>query len=164
MTTGRITGHAQSELTAFYAGLLAQSGRPADGERYHDAWTAALGTFRLPPEYLDYRAMRALNPAYPLRPEYVDSCLFLWLTTGKDLYRSRARELYARQKRYCKVARGYTVVDDVTASPMRLGDLTPGYWYSENMKYYYLLFAKASRFDYTDNYLSTEGNVLKGLR
>jgi mannosyl-oligosaccharide alpha-1,2-mannosidase len=32
------------------------------------------------------------------------------------------------------------------------------------MKYYYLLFAKASRFDYTDNYLSTEGNVLKGLR
>ncbi|WP_459180979.1 glycoside hydrolase family 47 protein [Streptomyces sp.] len=163
MATGRITGHGQSELTAFYAGLLAQSGRLADGERYHDAWTAALGTFRLPPEYLDYRAMRALDPAYPLRPEYADSCLFLWLTTGKDLYRSRARDLYARQKRHCKVARGYTVVDDVTATPMRLGDLTPGYWYSENMKYYYLLFAKASRFDYRDNYLSTEGNVLRGL-
>ncbi|WP_329311330.1 glycoside hydrolase family 47 protein [Streptomyces sp. NBC_01262] len=164
MTTGKATGHNQSELTAFYAGLLAQSGHLADGERYHDAWTAVLGKFRLPPEYLDYRTMKAVNPAYPLRPEYADSCLFLWLATGKDRYRARARDLYSRQKRHCKVANGYTVVDDVTASPMRLGDLTPGYWYSENMKYYYLLFAKASRFDYTDNYLSTEGNVLKGLR
>lgn len=32
------------------------------------------------------------------------------------------------------------------------------------MKYYYLLFADTPRFDYSDNYLSTEGNVLKGLR
>jgi mannosyl-oligosaccharide alpha-1,2-mannosidase len=164
MTTGKATGHNQSELTAFYAGLLAQSGHLADGERYHDAWTAALEKFRLPPECLDYCTMKAVNPAYPLRPEYADSCLFLWLATGKDRYRSRARDLYGRQKRHCKVANGYTVVDDVTASPVLLGDLTPGYWYSENMKYYYLLFAKAARFDYADNYLSTEGNVLKGLR
>jgi hypothetical protein len=32
------------------------------------------------------------------------------------------------------------------------------------MKYYYLMFAEAPRFDYRRNYLTTEGNVLKGLR
>jgi mannosyl-oligosaccharide alpha-1,2-mannosidase len=164
MATGRATGHQQSELTAFYAGLLAQSGRIAEGERYHDSWTAVLARHRLPPDRIDYHTLGALNSTYLLRPEYADSCLALWLITGKDRYRSRARELYLAQKRHCKVANGYTVIEDVTTSPMRLGNLTPAYWFSENMKYYYLLFATAARFDYGSNYLTTEGNVLRGLR
>ena len=43
-------------------------------------------------------------------------------------------------------------------------DACPGYWWSEQMKYYWLIFSDTKRFDYKDNYLSTEGNVLKGLR
>jgi hypothetical protein len=43
-------------------------------------------------------------------------------------------------------------------------DLTSGYWYSENVKYYWLMFARAPRFDYGRNYLSTEGNIFRGLR
>jgi mannosyl-oligosaccharide alpha-1,2-mannosidase len=164
MRTGATTGHAQSELTSFYAGLLAQSGHVAEGEAHHNSWTAVLRSFRLPPESLDYRGMRALDPSYPLRPEYVDSCFFLWLVTGKEIYRQRAAAMFRRQRRYCKVANGYTVVRDVTTRPMKLGDLTPGYWFSENAKYYYLLFARARRFDYRSNYLTTEGNVLRGLR
>jgi len=31
------------------------------------------------------------------------------------------------------------------------------------MKYYWLMFAHSPRFDYRDNYLTTEGNVLRGL-
>jgi mannosyl-oligosaccharide alpha-1,2-mannosidase len=31
------------------------------------------------------------------------------------------------------------------------------------VKYYYLLVANSDRFDYANNYLSTEGNVLRGL-
>ena len=31
------------------------------------------------------------------------------------------------------------------------------------MKYWYLMFADCPRFDYRDNYLSTEGAVLKGF-
>ncbi|WP_326580361.1 glycoside hydrolase family 47 protein [Actinacidiphila glaucinigra] len=74
--------------------------------------------------------MRATDPSSPLRPEYVDSCLSLWLVTGKELYRERVREMFDRQERYCEVAGGYTVVRDVTASPVMLGDLTPAYWSS----------------------------------
>jgi mannosyl-oligosaccharide alpha-1,2-mannosidase len=32
------------------------------------------------------------------------------------------------------------------------------------MKYYWLMFARARRFDYRNNYLSTEGNIFRGLR
>ena len=32
------------------------------------------------------------------------------------------------------------------------------------MKYYFLMFGRARRFDYADNYLTTEGDVLRGLR
>jgi mannosyl-oligosaccharide alpha-1,2-mannosidase len=52
----------------------------------------------------------------------------------------------------------------MTANPVKQGDLCPGYWWSEQMKYYYLLFADCGRFDYGTNYLSTEGNVLAGLK
>ena len=31
------------------------------------------------------------------------------------------------------------------------------------MKYWYLMFADTARFDYRNNYLSTEGNVLRGV-
>ncbi|MEU4091572.1 glycoside hydrolase family 47 protein [Streptomyces sp. NPDC026673] len=163
MSTGHATGHVQSELTAFYAGLLAQSGHVADGESYLDSWTAVLESFRLPPDLIDYDAMRAVQPSYPLRPEYANSCLLLWLTTGKEIYREQARVMFDRQRRYCTVPNGFTVVRDVTAFPMKLGDLTPAYWFSENAKYYFLMFANARRFDYGAGYLTTEGNVLRGL-
>jgi mannosyl-oligosaccharide alpha-1,2-mannosidase len=161
--SGQLTGRGQSELTAFYAGLLAQGGNVGEGERYHDSWAAVLGRHRLPPEYVDYTNLNALSNAYQLRPEYVDAALFLWLVTGKQVYRDRGRDLYERQKAHCKVANGYAVVDDMTTNPTSKGDLTPGYWYSENMKYFYLLWSGSPRFDYGDNYLTTEGNVLRGL-
>ena len=53
---------------------------------------------------------------------------------------------------------------DVTANPKIQSDHCPGYWWSEQMKYYYLIFANTPRVDYRKLYLSTEGNVLRGLR
>jgi mannosyl-oligosaccharide alpha-1,2-mannosidase len=63
-----------------------------------------------------------------------------------------------------RVSRGYTVVNDATTSPMPKGDYTPAYWFAENMKYLYLTFAAAPRFDYVNGYLSTEGKILRGAR
>jgi mannosyl-oligosaccharide alpha-1,2-mannosidase len=67
-------------------------------------------------------------------------------------------------KKTSRAAYGYTIIDDMTASLMKQGDLCPGYWWSEKMKYYWLLFSETDRFDYKTNYLSTEGNVLVGLK
>jgi mannosyl-oligosaccharide alpha-1,2-mannosidase len=164
MNTGALVGRYQSELTAFYAGLLAQGGNLSEGESYHSSWAAALTRYRLPPEGINYTTLTATSNEYQLRPEYADSALFLWLLTGNEVYRDRAQWLWNGQKAHCKVTGGYTIVSDMTTTPTTKGDLTPGYWYSENMKYFYLLWAGAPRFDYANNYLTTEGNVLRGIK
>ena len=163
MATGASLGRETSELTAFYAGLLGQSGHLRDGEAYHDAWTSVLATYPLLPEGYDYGTGKATGPGNQLRPEYVDSAFNLWLITGRERYRERAYDYYVRQKRCSRVANGWTIVTDVTTSPPKQGDLTSGYWWSEQMKYWFVLFADTPRFDYQNNYLSTEGNVFKGI-
>ncbi len=163
MTTGAGLGRETSELTAFYAGLLGQSGSLSLGEAYHDAWASVLDTYALLPEGYDYGTGKATDPGNQLRPEYVDSAFNLWLLTGKELYRERAYDYYLRQKRASRVPNGWTVVSDVTTSPAKVGDLTSGYWWSEQMKYWFLMFADCKRFDYRHNYLSTEGDVFKGF-
>jgi Glycosyl hydrolase family 47. len=50
----------------------------------------------------------------------------------------------------------------MTATPVRLGNLMPGYWLAENLKYLYLMFADSPRFDHRTGLLSTEGKILRG--
>jgi mannosyl-oligosaccharide alpha-1,2-mannosidase len=167
---GDVVRTDQSELGSFYAGLLGQSGHRRVGDAYLASWTSVLDHYPVLPEGYEPVTGAATQKGNQLRPEYVDSCLNLWLVTGRDnnpaaaKYRHLAYDYYLRQKRHSRVANGWTVIDDVTVSPVTHGDLTSGYWWSEQMKYWYLMFADTPRFDYSNNYLSTEGNVFRGLR
>jgi mannosyl-oligosaccharide alpha-1,2-mannosidase len=161
--TGKPVGHVQSELAAFYAELLAAGGDRKAGEAYYDSWTKVLEKYPLLPEEIDYVTLEATDPGYELRPEYANSAFDLWLQTHNDKYRATGYEHFAQMRRHCRVPNGYTIVKDVRPTPMILGDLTPGYWFAENMKYLYLLFADSPRFDYGHSYLSTEGKILRGI-
>src|SRR5713226_1143807 len=162
--TGTLVNNRESELTAFWAGNLAEAGMTKEADQFLDSFKSVLDRYGLFPEQWDYTDMSVLDPAYQLRPEYADSCLALFIASGgSQLYRQRAYQLYESMKANCRVENGYTIVNDITTRPMTLGDLTPGYWFSENMKYFYLLFSNTPRFDYKHNYLSTEGKVLVGL-
>jgi hypothetical protein len=170
--TGTTTSTNQSELAAFAAGMLGQSGFLKQGKAYHDSWAAALhdGGYRILPEGLDPTTLAATSRGNQLRPEYVDSAFVLWLMTGQRVYVDRTVEYYQNQRATCRVADaagntvGYTILNDVTTRPETQGDLASAYWYSENMKYYYLMFGRSPRFSYSPRaYLSTEGNVLRGL-
>lgn len=159
----------QSELGSFYAGLLGQSGHRRLGDAYLASWTSVLDTYPVLPEGYDPKTGEATSKGNELRPEYVDSCFNLWLVAGpgkpgSERYRELAYDYYRRQKKHSRVDNGWTVIADVTTTPVRHGDLTSGYWWSEQMKYWYLMFTDAPRFDYRRNYLSTEGNVLRGFR
>ena len=165
---GDVVRTDQSELGSFYAGLLGQSGHRRVGDAYLASWTSVLDRYPVLPEGYEPVTGAATEKGNQLRPEYVDSCLNLWLVTGRDnpaadKYRKLAFDYYVRQKRHSRVANGWTVITDVTTSPVKHGDLTSGYWWSEQMKYWYLMFADTPRFDYDHNYLSTEGNVFRGL-
>jgi mannosyl-oligosaccharide alpha-1,2-mannosidase len=162
--TGAKTSRTQSELAAFYAGLLAQGGDLARGRAYHTSWNAVQDRYRVLPEGINYTTLAATSVGNALRPEFADSAFMLWLITRDELYRNRANTHYQNMKATSRVRFGYTVLTDVTTNPVSRGDFCPGYWWSEQLKYYWLIFGDARRFDYTNNYLSTEGNIFRGAR
>ena len=162
--TGVVLDHHQSELASFYAGLLAQGGDITRGKAYLASWAEVQERIGVLPEGYDCAKAAPDRVTNELRPEFVDSCLNLHLLEPDDRYRELGATHYRNMKATSRAAYGYTILDDVTAKPARQGDLCPGYWWSEQMKYYWLLFSNTDRFDYKTNYLSTEGNVLVGLR
>lgn len=162
--TGRVANTKQDVLAAFYGGLLAQGGAMQEGAAYTEAWAGLQDRFGVLPEQYDYARGKATQASNALRPEFADACLNLWLLDPKPRWRELGRQHYLAMKRWNKTRYGYTGLSNVMTDPKRQGDNCPGYWWSEQMKYYYLLFADTPRFDYKRNYLSTEGNVLLGFR
>jgi mannosyl-oligosaccharide alpha-1,2-mannosidase len=160
--TGAVVSHQQSELGSFFAGLLAEGGNVAEGRRYHDSWNVVQDRYGVLPEGIDYSTLAATSKGNQLRPEFADAAFSLWLVTHDELYRQRAKKHFDEMKRTSKVRYGFTILSDVTTGAR--GDFCPGYWWSEQLKYYYLIFGDAKRLDYGNHYLSTEGNLLKGAR
>jgi len=162
--TGKRLDRHQSELASFYAGLLAKAGDLARARAYYDSWADMQTRFGVLPEGFDYGTLQATRVTNELRPEFADSSLALFVHGGGERCRELARIHFENMKATSRARFGYTVIDDITTRPMRQGDSCPGYWWAEQMKYYWLLFSNTKRFDYSRNYLSTEGKILDGLR
>jgi len=162
------TGHQlnwdQDELASFYGGLLAQGGAASFGAAYTRSWAEVQNRFGVLPEEYGAATGKALSVTNALRPELADAAFNLWLLDGREEWRHIARDHYLAMKRWNKARYGYAALADVTANPKAQSDHCPGYWWSEQMKYYYLMFAATPRFDYRRGYLTTEGNVLRGFR
>lgn len=162
--TGAVLNTSQSELAAYYAGLLAQVGHKKEGDDYLASFTEMQAAYGVIPESIDVATRQARRKATGLRPEYADACLNLWLLDRDDRYRALTAIHYREMKATSKAAWGYTALKDITTRPMTQGDNCPGYWWSEQMKYYYLIFSDTPRIDYAKLQLSTEANVLRGFR
>lgn len=162
--TGKRINWDQDELASFYGGLLGQGGAMREGAAYTRSWTDVQKRYHILPEEIDASTFKATSVTNSLRPELADAALNLWLLDRREEWRIVARDHYLAMKRWNKARYGYAALADVTASPKLQSDHCPGYWWTEQMKYYYLIFSDTPRFDYRRNYLSTEGNVLRGFR
>ena len=164
--TGVPTGNTQlTELSAFYAELIAKAGDRTTGSAFYDSWTGVLDKYELIPEVIDVKDLSIVNPAYAMRPEYPNSSFDLWFLTGDEKYRRTAYRYFTALRENCRVANGYTDLKDVRTRPMTPGDHFPAYSFSENFKYLYLMFAENNpRFDGSNYYLNTEGKIMRGLR
>jgi mannosyl-oligosaccharide alpha-1,2-mannosidase len=162
--TGARLDRRQSELASFYAGLLGQGGHMREARDYLASWTAVQDKFQVLPEGFDYEKFEATRRTNDLRPEFVDSCLNLWLLDRDERWRELALKHFRAMVETSRAKYGFTVIADVTTRPMAQGDFCPGYWWAEQMKYYWLIFSDTDRFDYRTNYLSTEGAILQGFK
>jgi len=161
--TGAVTGTSQTVLGAYLAGLLGQVGQKAAGDDFLATYTQMQATYEVIPESIDVTTARPRMKETGLRPEFADACLNLWQGDPDDRYRSLAAIHYRTMKATSKATYGFTVLDDITTRPMKQADNCPGYWWSEQMKYYYLMFAQPKRIDIDRLVLSTEANVLRGF-
>ena len=162
--TGEPLDSEQDELGSFYGGLLAQGGDRASGAAHTRTWAKVQARYGVLPESINSMDMSALSTTNALRPELADAAFNHWLLDRRDEWRVICRDHYSAMKRWNKARFGYATLADVTAYPKVQSDHCPAYWWSEQMKYYYLIFSDTARFDYRRNYLSTEGNILRGLR
>lgn len=162
--TGMIVSTEQDELAAFYGGLLGQGGALALGAELTESWAALQDRYGVLPEGYDFAADKPTQVTNALRPELADAAFNLWLLDRDPRWRQICAAHFRAMLRWNKAPYGFTDLADVTADPKQQADHCPGYWWSEQMKYYWLIFSDTPRFDYHRNYLSTEGNVLLGFR
>jgi len=162
--TGELRDHHQSELAAFYAGLLAKAGHMAHARDYLESWAVVQAKYRVLPEGFDFRTFAFERATNELRPEFADSCSALFFADRSDHWRELGRVHFENMKATSRAPYGYASIADITTGPMKQSDSCPGYWWAEQMKYYWLMFSGTKRFDYDRHYLSTEGKVLLGLK
>ena len=162
--TGAPIDSEQDELGAFYGGLLAQGGDNAFGAPHTRTWARVQDRYGVLPENIDFTNLAALSKSNALRPELADAAFNHWLLDRREEWRHVCRDHFHAMKRWNKARFGYADLADVTATPKLQSDHCPGYWWSEQMKYYYLIFADTPRLDYRHIYISTEGNILRGIR
>ena len=164
--TGAKTGLRQSELSAYYPGLLSEGGDHRAGVAAMAGWVAAQRRYGVLPEAFDPSGwgtpgdgvLRATNA---LRPELADGAFTLWLHDRDERWRHVVRDHFRLMLAKNRARHGFSGLTDIRTGAQ--DDACPGYWWSEQMKYYWLIFSDCPRFDYHDNYLSTEGNVLRGF-
>jgi mannosyl-oligosaccharide alpha-1,2-mannosidase len=161
--TGALVGRGQSELAAFWGEILDAAGDSSLGAAYYKSWTDVLDKFPVLPEEIDYTTLAATSAGNQFRPEYVNGSFDLFFQTHNPFYADTAWQYFEGMRANARTPNGYTIINDVTTTPMVQGDLFPAYGFAENFKYLYLIFANTPRFDRRNFYLSTEGKVLKGL-
>jgi len=156
MKSGKETRPLYGALDAFYAGILALSGDTATAAKVQQGnfhmWTA----FGIEPEEFDFRKDRITDPSYPLRPENLESCFYLYRTTHDQKYLSMGRRMVTDILEKCRTDAGYAAMKDVRT--LELEDSMESFFFAETLKYAYLLFAPESAIDLNKVVFSTEAH------
>ena len=159
MNSGKRTASEFGALHAFLPGVLALGGDLDHARRQQDSCFTIWNLRGIEPELLDYRKMTILSPAYPLRPEIIESAFYLHRFTKDDRYLSMGRTFFDAIRLHCRTDEGDTVLKSVVTKEK--GDLMPSYFLAETLKYLYLLFAPDSTLDLRSVTFTTEAHPLR---
>lgn len=156
MKSGRETDPYYGALDAFYAGILALSGDTATARNiqtgnYH-MWTK----FNLEPEEFNFRTNSVLYPNYPLRPENIESCFYLYRKTRDQTYLRMGQQMVHDILTNCRTEAGFAEIKNVMT--LELTDSMESFFLAETMKYAYLLFAPEKTIDLGKVVFNTEAH------
>ncbi|HEU5182066.1 MAG TPA: glycoside hydrolase family 47 protein [Candidatus Polarisedimenticolia bacterium] len=159
MNTGKRTASEFGALHAFLPAVLALGGDLKHARRLQSSCDKMWRMHGIEPDLFDYRSMRVVAPAYPLRPEIIESATILHRLTRDPIYLAMGRAYFEAIKQRCRTDAGTTVLKDVTTGEQ--GDLMPSYYLAETLKYLYLLFSPDSKLDLDKVVFNTEAHPLR---
>jgi mannosidase alpha-like ER degradation enhancer 2 len=159
MDSGQRTATEYGSLDAFFPALLAFAGDVPRAARLQAASLKMWDLNGIEPDTLDYRRMQVKDPAYPLRPEIMESTYYLYRLTGEERYRDMGRHLFEDFVKYCRTDNGYSALKDVITKER--SDAMPSFVFAETFKYFYLLFAPQGTLDFNAVVFNTEAHPLR---
>jgi len=159
MLTGEPTASVFGALDAFFPAVLALAGDVDRARRLHASCYKMWMMHGIEPERFDYRTMRIVNGAYPLRPEVAESTYYLHALTGDPRYREMGEALFESFVRHCRAEVGYASLRDVVTKER--SDEMPSFCLSETLKYFYLLFAPPETLDFHTVVFTTEAHPIR---
>ena len=159
MKSGKETHSLYGALDAFYAGILALSGDVKTAANIQKGNYYMWTTFNIEPEEFDFRIDSVSYPEYPLRPENIESCFYLYRKTKDQQYLRMGKHIINDILTTCKTESGYAEIKNVITS--ELSDSMESFFLAETLKYAYLLFAPTSTLDLSKVVFNTEAHPLK---
>jgi mannosidase alpha-like ER degradation enhancer 2 len=159
MHTGERLATQYGALDAFLPAVLALGGDLPRAERLMDSVFAMWTTHGIEPEQIDYVSMEALNPAYHLRPEALESAYTLYRLTGERKYLEMGQRMFDAIVERCRTEKGYAEL--VSVQTGEKADRMESFFLAETLKYAYLLFAPPETLDLDEVVLNTEAHPIR---
>ena len=181
MNTGKRTATTYGALDAFFPAVLVLSG---DGNRARDLQKSSFGMWLkhdMEPEEFDYVKNEVVSAGYPLRPEIVESTYYLfhyWKGHASRLARDKRRRrldleaniigmayldmgewLWRDFVKHCRTDEGYAALKSVVTKEK--SDSMQSFLFAETFKYFYLLFAPRTTFNFDKVIFNTEAHPVR---
>ncbi|XP_054427732.1 mannosyl-oligosaccharide 1,2-alpha-mannosidase IC [Pteronotus mesoamericanus] len=175
---GGILDHKMGHLACFSGGMIALGAEDAEEEkRAHYRELAAQITktchesydrsdTKLGPEAFWFNSGREAvstqlsESYYILRPEVVESYMYLWRQTHNPVYREWGWEVVTALEKYCRTEAGFSGIQDVYSSIPSHDNKQQTFFLAETLKYLYLLFSEDNTLSLEDWVFNTEAHPL----
>jgi mannosyl-oligosaccharide alpha-1,2-mannosidase len=121
---------------------------------------------RLAPETVEFRPGQdfvVTDARYQLRPETLESLFVLYRLTGNVTYRHWGWRIFLAIKEHCRTECGFSGIRNVFSGEMPLihDDVMQGYFFSETLKYLFLLFSDEALLPLDQYIFNTEAHPLR---
>ena len=159
MNKGQRTQTTFGALEAFMPAVLALSGDVTRAKRSEQACYEMWTLHQIEPEELNYRTMKVTNPAYPLRPEIIESAYYLFHFTGDLQYRRMGETFFRDFVTNCRTDEGYAALQSVVTKKQT--DRMESFLFAETFKYFYLLFSSPQALRFNQVIFNTEAHPIE---
>ncbi|CAD5224704.1 unnamed protein product [Bursaphelenchus okinawaensis] len=140
MTRGTVNFPVFQSLEAYWPGVLALVGQVEDAARIMLTYDQVNKQYGVPPEFYNLPNREAVDKrsGYPLRPEIVESMMYLYKATDDPHYLHMAASIVEAIEANTKTSCGYATIKDINKKTLE--DRMESFFLAETTKYLYLLF------------------------